>query len=414
MTNQPAGSSTATPTRAAFGFILITVILDTLAFGVMAPVLPKLLVTLQGGDTAAAATTLGIFGTIWAVMQFLASPVQGSLSDRFGRRPVILISLFGLGLDYVLMALAPNIMWLFIGRVLSGIAGANYATVTAYIADTTPPDERAKRFGWVGAAWGFGFVVGPAFGGFLAQFDLRLPFWVAAGLCMVNALYGLFILPESLPKERRSPFHWKSANFFGSLKMLRSMPALFALALALFFVRLGHDVNPSIAVIYAQYRYDWSELQVGYMLAVVGVCSMIAQAVLVGPVVKKLGERGALTAGLIFGTVSFLFYASAPIGWLFIAGIPFGALFGMAGPAMQGLATRSVGSSDQGKLQGALASVVSIGTMIAPVLFAQTFAMGISQDGPQVPGLPYYIAALMLIAALVLARRAERHTPVAP
>jgi DHA1 family tetracycline resistance protein-like MFS transporter len=407
--NEPAASSVQT-TRAAFGFILVTVVLDTLAFGVMAPVLPKLLVTLEGGDTAAAATTLGIFGTVWALMQFLASPVQGALSDRFGRRPVILISLTGLGLDYVLMALAPNITWLFIGRVLSGIAGANYATVTAYIADTTAPDERAKRFGMVGAAWGFGFVVGPAFGGFLAQFDLRLPFWIAAGLCLVNALYGLFILPESLPKERRSAFHWKSANFFGSLKLLRSMPALFALALALFFVRLGHDVNPSIAVIYAQYRYTWSELQVGYMLAVVGVCSMFAQALLVGPVVKKLGERGALTAGLIFGTVSFLFYASAPIGWLFIAGIPFGALFGMAGPAMQGLATRSVSGSDQGKLQGALTSVVSIGTMIAPILFAQSFAMGISPDGPHIPGLPYYIAAAMLVAALFLALRAERHS----
>lgn len=402
-------STGATATRASFGFILVTVVLDTLAFGVMAPVLPKLLVTLQGGDTASAATMLGIFGTAWAVMQFLFSPVLGSLSDRFGRRPIILISVFGLGLDYVLMALAPNVMWLFIGRVLAGITGANYATAGAYVADTTTPEERPKRYGLIGAAWGFGFVVGPAFGGFLAGFDLRAPFWVSAGLCVVSALYGFFVLPESLPKDKRSPFHWKSANFFGSLKLLRSMPLLFGLAIAMFFMRLAHDINPAIAVIYTQFRYSWNELEVGYMLAVVGISSIIVQALLIGPAVKKLGERGALALGLTCGGISFLMYGLAPTGWAFLAGIPFGALMGLATPSLQGIVTRSVGPSDQGKLQGALGSVMSIATIVAPMLFTQTFRFGIEGDGgAHIPGLPYLLSAVLMIAAMVLGLRATR------
>ncbi|MBL8628807.1 MAG: MFS transporter, partial [Rhodospirillaceae bacterium] len=203
----PPAATTASASRATFGFILVTVVFDTLAYGVMAPVLPKLLVTLQGGDTASAATILGLFGTMWAFMLFIMSPVLGALSDRFGRRPVILLAQLGLGADYVLMALAPDVSWLFVGRLIAGVMGASFGTANAYIADVTPPDQRAKRFGMIGAAWGFGFVVGPAVGGFLAGFDLRMPFWVSAGLCMANAAYGFFILPESLPKERRSPFH---------------------------------------------------------------------------------------------------------------------------------------------------------------------------------------------------------------
>jgi MFS transporter, DHA1 family, tetracycline resistance protein len=403
---------TPQPQRAAFGFILVSILLDTLAFGVMIPVLPKLLVTLQGGDTASAATLLGIFGTVWAVMQFLAAPVLGSLSDRFGRRPVLLASMFGLGLDYVLMALAPSVLWLFVGRVISGITAAGFPTAMAYIADTSAPEDRAKRFGLVGAAWGFGFIVGPAFGGLLAGIDLRAPFWVAAGLCLLNALYGYFILPESLAKDKRSPFKWRNANFLGSLKLLRAAPALMGIALAMFFVRLGHDVNPAIAVIYGQYRYSWNEQQVGLMLAVVGACSMFVQALLVGPVVKKLGDRGAVVLGLAFGALSFAIYAAAPLGWMFLAGIPFGALFGFAGPAMQGIATRATDSTHQGQLQGALASLTSIATMIAPLLFTQTFTLGISGALPGGVGLPYALAAIFMVVALVLAwRTASTRTP---
>ena len=402
-------------TRAAFGFILVTVVLDTLAFGVMAPVLPKLLVTLRGGNVASAATTLGIFGTAWAVMQFLASPVLGSLSDRFGRRPVILLSQCGLGLDYVLMALAPNVWWLFAGRLLSGVTGAGWTTASAYIADITPPDERAKRFGYVGAAWGFGFIVGPAFGGLLAGIDLRAPFWAAAALCLVNAAYGLFILPESLPPDKRSPFAWRNANFFGSLTLLRSAPALLAVAIAMFFLRLGHDVNPVIAVIYSQFRYAWTEQQVGLMLGVVGVCSIVVQALLVGPIVKRVGEQRALALGLASGVVSFLIYAYADRGWMFLAGIPLGAFFGLAGPSMQGIATRSVGASQQGQLQGALGSITSIATMIAPMLFTQSFAFGVAWTAqPRAVGLPYVIAAVCLLSAYWLVGRIATATARAP
>ena len=218
------------PANVAFGFILVTAILDTLAFGLMMPVLPKLLMTLEGGDTVRAATFLGIFSTVWAIMQFIASPVLGALSDRFGRRPVLLISIFGLGLNYVLMALAPNVLWLFIGRVLSGVTSAGFPTAMAYVSDTTELERRPQRFGLLGAAWSFGFIIGPALGGLLAGFDLRLPFWVAAGLCLLNAVYGFFVLPESLPENQRSPFKWRNANFFGALKLLRSSQALLGLA----------------------------------------------------------------------------------------------------------------------------------------------------------------------------------------
>ena len=393
------------PSTAAFGFILVTVVLDTLAFGVMVPVLPKLLVTLQGGDMASAATILGVFGTVWAVMQFFAAPVLGALSDRYGRRPVILVSVGVLSLDYVLMALAPSIAWLFIGRVLSGITTSGFPTAMAYIADTTPPEARAKRFGLIGAAWGFGFIVGPAFGGFLAGFDLRTPFWVSAALCALNVAYGIFVLPESLPPERRSPFKWRNANFFGSIALLRATPMLLGIAGAMFFMRLGHDVNPAIAVIYAQYRFTWSEQQIGFFLTGIGVASMIVQAGLIGPAVKHLGERGALLSGLAFGAISFTISGFAPSAAIFLVAVPFGALFGLAGPAMQGIVTRQVGGSQQGQLQGALASVTAIATIIAPLLFTQTFTLGIPN---QFPGLPYVIAAVLLLLAMGLGLRATR------
>jgi DHA1 family tetracycline resistance protein-like MFS transporter len=387
------------PSKAAFGFILVSIVLDTLAFGVAVPVFPSLMVQLQGGDTASAANVLGLFGTAWAVMHFLAAPVWGSLSDRFGRRPVILLTLAGMGLDYVLMALAPTVAWLFVGRVISGATAGGFATASAYVADTTPPEERAKKFGLVGAAWGFGFIVGPAFGGWLAGFDLRMPFWVSAGLCLANAAYGLFILPESLPPERRTAFKWANANIVGSVALLRSAPGLLGLAAAMFFVRLGHDVNPNIAVIYSQFRFKWSEQEVGLFLAGIGVASMIVQGGLIGPAVKKLGERGALTAGMLFGAASFLIAALAQTSIVFLAGIPFGALFGLGGPAMQAIVTKKVSGSEQGQLQGALASVTAIATITAPLFFTQTFTMGMAAG---FVGLPYALAAVALMVALFL------------
>src|ERR1700726_3014813 len=292
----------AAPARTpAFVFIFITVLLDMLALGMIIPVLPRLVVDFLGGDTARAAQIFGVFGTAWALMQFVFSPVQGALSDRFGRRPLILMSNFGLGLDYVLMALAPSLIWLFVGRVISGITAASISTAYAYIADVTPGEKRAAVFGKVGAAFGAGFILGPAIGGLLGNMDPRLPFWVAAGLSFANTLYGLLILPESLPRDRRSPFRWKSANPLGALHLLRADRVLAGLSVVTFVAQLAHVVLPSTFVLYATYRYGWDATTVGLTLAMVGICAMAVQGAAIGPIVRHLGERRALLLGLAWG-----------------------------------------------------------------------------------------------------------------
>ena len=342
------------PGRAAFAFVLVTVLLDMLALGVMVPVLPKLVIEFMGGDIASAATMAGLFGFAWAAMQFVFSPVLGALSDRFGRRPVIILSNLGMGLDYVAMALAPSLWWLFAGRLVSGITAATFATAGAYIADVTPADKRAAKFGMLGAAFGFGFIVGPALGGVLGGIDLRLPFWVAAGLSLVNACYGYFVLPESLPQDRRAAFRWRMASPAGSFRLLRTDSMLSGLSVTVFLQRLAHDSLPSIFVLYTSYRYQWDVATVGLVLAAVGVAQMLVSAGLVGVVVVRFGERRALIAGLVSGALGFAVYGLAPTGALFFAGLPLLALWGLAGPSLQGLMSRQVGASDQGKLQGAL------------------------------------------------------------
>lgn len=401
-----------TPNRATFAFIFVTVMLDMLALGIMIPVLPKLIIAFEGGDRAGAASVTGLFGFIWAAMQFVFSPVLGTLSDRFGRRLVILLSNFGLGLDYVLMAMAPSLEWLFVGRLISGITAATVSTASAYIADVTPAEQRAARFGMLGAAFGMGFIVGPAVGGILGNFSLRLPFWAAAGLSLVNAAYGFFILPESLPPERRTEFSWQRANPVGSMKLLRSNGVLFGLAAATFLYYLAHESLPSMFVLYTDYRYGWSERMVGLTLAAVGVCSTIVSAVLVGPAVKRLGERQALLVGLAFGTAEFLCYGLAPTGALFLVGIPFGALLGLAGPSMQSLMSRRVESSHQGQLQGALSSLRGITGMMGPVLFTQIFAVAIRDASlPHLPGAPYLLAGALMVGGLLLSGRVTRAEP---
>jgi DHA1 family tetracycline resistance protein-like MFS transporter len=291
--------------EAAFVFIFATIFLDMLAMGIVIPVLPKLVVDFVGGDTQEAARVFGVFGTAWALMQFLFSPLQGTLSDSFGRRTVILLSNFGVGLDYVLMALAPTLGWLLAGRVISGIAAASISTGYAYVADVTPPEQRAARFGLLGAAFGAGFVLGPALGGLAGNISPRLPFWIAAGLSLANACYGLLILPESLPRSQRARFRWRRANPFGALTLLRSHTELFGLAVVNFLGNLAHAVLPSIGVLYMLYRYGWDERIVGLTLAAVGVASIIVQGAVVGPVTKRVGERAALMIGLAFGVVGF-------------------------------------------------------------------------------------------------------------
>jgi MFS transporter, DHA1 family, tetracycline resistance protein len=394
------------PRGAAVAFIFVTILLDMFALGLIMPILPKLVESFVDNDTASAARIFGLFGTVWALMQFFFSPILGSLSDRFGRRPVVLLSNFGLALDYVLMALAPSLSWLFVGRVISGITSASVSTAFAYIADITPPEQRAAVFGKVGAAFGAGFVVGPAIGGLLGGMDPRLPFWVAAGLGFANTLYGLLILPESLPPERRAPFRWRSANPLGALHLLRSDPVLTGLSVVNFIAQLTHVVLPSTFVLYATYRYGWDAKTVGLTLAMVGVSAMLVQGVAVGPIVKRLGERRALLLGLACGAAGFLIFGLAPSGVLFWFGIPVMALWGVSGVAIQALTTQLVAPDQQGRLQGATASVQSVSQLLGPFLFTLTFAYFIGAQAPlKLPGAPFLLASVLMVLAIVLAAR---------
>ena len=402
-------SNPSGPRQAAFAFIFVTVLLDMLALGMVIPVLPKLIESFVAGDTARASEYVGLFGAVWALMQFVFSPVQGALSDRFGRRPLILVSNFGLGVDYVVMALAPNLGWLFAGRIVSGICSASVSTAFAYIADVTPPEQRAGRFGMIGAAFGAGFVIGPAVGGVLGAFDPRLPFWAAAVASLLNGFYGLLIVPESLPTERRTAFAWRRANPVGSLTLLRTHRELYGLAAANFLAQLAHVALPTVFVLYAGHRYGWGERAVGLTLALVGICAIIVQAGLVGRFVKRFGERGALAIGLLFGALGFAIYGVAPSGWLFCVGVPLMALWGLASPAANGLMSRHVSPSQQGQLQGANASIQGIANLVAPVIFAQLFAyaIGAGRDW-NLPGAPFLLAALLLVAAAAVGWQVTR------
>ena len=395
--------------RAAFAFIFVTVLLDMLALGIIVPVLPKLIIRFEHGDMSMAATQTGIFAFVWALMQFVFAPVTGALSDRFGRRPVVLLSNFGLGCDYIFMAVAPTLSWLFVGRVISGITSASFPTANAYIADVTPEDQRAAKFGMLGAAFGLGFIVGPALGGVLGGMGLRYPFWAAAGLSLANAAYGFFILPESLGKERRAAFSLRKANPLGSLKLLRSHPELFGLATAMFLYYNAHEALPSMFVIYTTYRYHWSTQLTGWALAGVGVGSTIVSAALISLAIKHLGVIRTLFTGMLCGVTGFVLFAAAPSSTIFMTGIAFISLWGLASPAMQALMTKRVGPSEQGQLQGALMSLFGVAGMIGPLVFTGIFALAISPSrAVQLPGAPYWLAAGLLFGSLILAWRVTR------
>ncbi|TMD58462.1 MAG: TCR/Tet family MFS transporter [Chloroflexi bacterium] len=399
--------------RAAFAFVFITVLLDMLAFGLVVPVFPGLIVRLEGGDAAAGASAFGVFAAAWAVMQFFFQPVLGALSDRFGRRPVILLSNLGLGLDYIVMALAPNLAWLFIGRLASGITSSSFSAAGAYIADVTPPEKRAGRFAMLGVAFGVGFIVGPAVGGALGAIDLRAPFWAAAALSLANFAYGFFILPESLPRERRAAFQFQTANPIGALHFVRAHPGLSTLALAAFFAYVAHDSLPATFVLYTQYRFAWDERAVGLALALVGVSSMVVQGLVVGRAVARLGERGALVVGLVVGISAQLIFALAPNTSLFLVGIPVWSFFGLVSPSLMGLATRHVAATEQGRLQGTFGSLHAVAAVIAPLLFTQTFALAVADlRAYLLPGAAFLFSAVLLAASLatvwrVALRRAE-------
>jgi MFS transporter, DHA1 family, tetracycline resistance protein len=389
--------------RAALGFIFVTVMLDMLAFGIIAPVMPRLISDFLHGNMAQASEYMGAFVTTWALMQFFFSPVLGMLSDRYGRRPVVLLSNFGLGLDYIVMALAPTVGWLFLGRVLSGITSSSMPTANAYISDVTPPEKRAKAFGIFGAAFGIGFILGPAIGGWLGAISPRLPFWVAAGFSLLNATYGLFVLPESLaPEKRQTELRWKSANPVGALKLLRSHHELFGLAIVNFLGYLAHEVYATVYVLYVTYRYGWNEKQVGTSLAVVGIMSMIVAAGLVGPFVKRVGERKSLFTGLLLGGLGFFLFGYATVGWIFMLAIGVNAFWSLATPPSQSMMTRRVSASEQGELQGAIGSMRGVAMIVGPLMFSFVFSFFVA-PGHVLPGAPWYLAAALLGTALVVA-----------
>ncbi|MFT4253267.1 MAG: TCR/Tet family MFS transporter [Caulobacter sp.] len=399
--------------KAALGFIFVTALMDVLSLGLMIPVLPNLVKQMAGGHTDDAAQWTAAFGMVWGVMQFFCSPVLGMLSDRYGRRPVILISIFGLGVDYIFMALAPGLWWLFVGRIIHGATAASFSAAGAYIADVTPENGRAKAFGLIGAAWSAGFIAGPALGGLLGEIDLRLPFWIAAGLALLNWLYGLLVLPESLPPERRVPrFDWRKANPVGSLKLLASHPDLPRLGVVSFLMQLAHNAYPSVFVLYTGYRYGWTPFQIGLLMMGSGLLGVVVQGLLVGPIVDRLKERGAVIAGLACFVVSFGIFAFAPWGWLFASGLLVSAFAALIQPGLQGMMTRRVGPAEQGQLQGAGSAIMGLTAIIGPALYGLTLAFSVRHERTlHLPGLPLAIAGLLALAGLAVILRTRRARP---
>ncbi len=395
--------------RPAVGFIFVTLVLIVLGFGIIIPVLPGLVTEFEGGRTAEGAHSYGWLIGSFALVQFIAAPVLGALSDRFGRRKVILIALAGAAIDYVVMGFAPSIGWLFVARLISGMTAGAFATCNAYIADVTPPEKRAQGFGMVGAAFGLGFAIGPAIGGALGDINLRLPFFVAAGCVALNWFYGLLVLPESLPPEKRRAFDWKRANPLGALLNLRRIHGVAMFAAMHFVYMLGHTMLQSVWVLYTGYRFNWSPRQIGLSLMAAGIMSMLVQGRLIGPILRRIGEARGLKLGLLFTAAAFVLYGCATQGWMMYAIICCGSLGGMAGPAAQALITRRVPATEQGAVQGALGSLQSLAGVIAPPIGTWCFAVGIdSGSGVHLPGLAFFTGAGFCLIALVIASRAVR------
>jgi len=393
-------------------FILITVFLDTVGLGIIIPVLPKLIAELTGEGIGAAALYGGWLLFVFSGMQFLFAPVIGNLSDRYGRRPVLLISLAALGIDYAITGFAQTIVWLFAARVLSGMAAATYPTANAYIADVSSPEKRAQNFGLIGAAFGLGFIVGPVIGGLLGQFGPRVPFFAAAGLSMLTVAYGYFVVPESLPEKDRRPFVLGRANPFGAFKQLSRFPLVIGLMSVVVLMKLAHDANPAVFTYYVMLKFDWSEAQIGYSMGWVGVMVIFVYGYLTRVVIPRIGETRAVFAGLSLGAIGFAGYALATEGWMMYVAITVWALFGLAGPALRAIMSNQVGADQQGELQGGIASLESLTAIAAPLLLTQVFWYFTSADAPvYFPGAAFMLAALCYVVAIGLFARMER--PVA-
>jgi DHA1 family tetracycline resistance protein-like MFS transporter len=392
--------------RAALGFILVTLFVDVMGFGIIIPVLPGLIAHLIHGTISQAAPYAGALLFAYAFMQFFFAPAIGNLSDKFGRRPVLLTSLLGFGIDYLFLAFAPTVWWLFLGRAIAGITGASYTTASAYIADISPPEKRAANFGLVGVAFGLGFIVGPALGGVLGEYNNRFPFLAAAGLAFLNVIYGYFILPESLSKEHRRPFDLKRCSPWGTLIQLSKYKKVIGLAVSLFLVYVAVQSVQSVWTFYTFDKFSWSKAMVGYSLAFVGLMIAVVQGGLIRVIIPKLGQERSIWMGLLLYSIGLILFAFATKGWMMFAFLIPYCLGGIAGPSLQGFMSNSVPANEQGELQGGLTSLMSISTIIGPPLMTWSFFYFTKPGAPfQFPGAPFVIGAVLMLLSTVLAVR---------
>ena len=402
-----------TSSRAALTFVLLSVFIDSVGFGIIIPSMPAVIMQLTHGTVSQAAGWGGYLMAVYALLQFFMAPIFGNLSDRFGRRPVLLASLAAFGVDFLLTGLAPTMAWLFAGRAVAGIFGASFAAAGAYIGDISNDGNRARNFGFIGAAWGLGFTLGPAIGGPVAEhIDPRAPFFIAAALALANVVFGYFVLPESLPLERRRRFEWLRANPFGAFKSLTHLPMVAGLLLAVFLFQVAHDSLPAVWMYYTQYKFGWNTSQMGWSLTFVGIMTVIVMGGLTGVIVPRIGERAAIISGFLLMTVGFLGYAFASHGWMLYVAIAVGSLGGIGNPAVQSVMSRQAGPSAQGELQGAVASLNSIAAVLSPIFMTQLFQR-FSEHGAaiQFPGAPYLVSAVLVFFCVLICARAVRSSP---
>lgn len=397
--------------QAAIGFIFITMLIDIIGWGIIIPVIPKLIAELIHGDISEASKYGGWLTFAYAITQFIFAPLIGNLSDKFGRRPIILISLLGFAFDYVLLALAPTITWLFIGRIIAGFTGASITTASAYIADISTPENRAKNFGMIGAAFGLGFIIGPVLGGLLGQYGARVPFYAAAILCLLNFLYGYFILPESLEKENRREFDWKRANPINAFLNLKKYPSLIALVVSIFLLYVGSHAVHSNWNFFTMYRFHWDEKMVGISLGVIGLLVAIVQGGLIRWVNPKLGNEKSIYMGLSLYTFGMLLFATATQSWMMFAFLVPYCLGGIAGPALQSIITSKVPVTEQGEIQGTLTSLMSASAIVGPPLMTNTFYFFTHKEAPfEFAGAPFLLGGILMLISCVIAYRALRLT----
>jgi MFS transporter, DHA1 family, tetracycline resistance protein len=399
---------------AAIGFIFITMLIDITGWGIIIPVIPKLIAELIQGDISEAAKYGGWLGFAFAFTQFLFAPLVGNLSDKYGRRPIILISLFAFALDYLLLAFSPTITWLFVGRIIAGLSGASITTASAYIADISTPENRAKNFGMIGAAFGLGFIIGPVLGGLLGQYGSRVPFYAAAILCLCNFMYGYFILPESLSKENRRAFDWKRANPIGAIKHLKKYPQLIGIVVAIFLLYVGSHAVHSNWSFYTMYQFKWDERMVGISLGVVGLLVGIVQGGLIRWTSPRLGNEKSIYVGLALYTIGMLLFAFATESWmLFVFLIPY-CLGGIAGPALQAVVSGNVPANEQGEIQGTLASLMSASAIIGPPMMTNTFYFFTHKEAPfEFAGAPFILGGFLMLLSTIIAFTSLRKNAIA-